>query len=131
MRLMILFTAAKVYGSRRASSRAASSLRKSTRGGLLLSFPSVAVQSAWGTVNWLNTVVSQPIFCIPDWNALAMFMLYGSLLLTMAFVFDEGTHCFVAVRFFSSTTNPGPYQGSDGSPLKMLVIPRCCTKSTF
>ncbi len=60
-----------------------------------------------------------------------MFRLYGSLLLTMAIVFDEGTHCFVAMRFFSSTTNPGPYQVSDGSPWKMLVIPRCLTKSTL
>src|SRR5689334_18743624 len=100
-------------------------------GGLLRIFTSVAVQSACGTVNWLKSVDFHPIFCIPDWNALAMYRLYGSLLVTMAIVLDDGTHCLLAMSFCSSTTNPGPYQVSDGSPWKMFVIPRCLTKSTL
>src|SRR5689334_6298611 len=100
-------------------------------GGLLRIFTSVAVQSACGTVNWLNRLVFQPILVMPDWNALAMFRLYGSLLVTMDMVFDDGTQRLAAMRFCSRTTKPGPYQVSDGSPWKMLVIPCCLTKSTF
>src|SRR5215470_7602089 len=91
-------------------------------GGLLRIFTSVAVQSACGTVNCWNIVA---------WKALEMFRLYGSLLETMAIVLDEGTHCLVAIRFLSKTTKPGPYQVSDGSPWKILVIPCCLTKSTL
>src|SRR5579859_372088 len=100
-------------------------------GGLLRIFTSVAVQSAWGTVNCWNVVVFQPIFFIPAWKALAMFKLYGSLLVTIAIVFADGTHCLLEIRRSSSTTKPGPYQVSDGSPWKMLVNPRCLTKSTL
>ncbi|SRR6266571_5232800 len=100
-------------------------------GGLPRIFTSVAVQSACGTVNWLNRFVVQPILVIPDWNAFAMFRLYGSLLVTIAIVLDDGTHRLVAMRFCSSTTKPGPYHVSDGSPWKILVMPCCLTKSTL
>src|SRR5262252_817307 len=100
-------------------------------GGLLRIFTSVAVQSACGIVNCWNKVVRQPIFFMPAWNELAIFRLYGSLLVTMAIVLDDGTHRFVAMRFSSSTVKPGPYQVSDGSPWKILVIPCCLTKSTL
>src|ERR1700746_2101375 len=92
-------------------------------GGLLRMLTSVAVQSACGTVNWLKELVFQPILVIPDWNALAMFRLYGSLLVTIDIVFEDGTQRLVAIRFRRRTTKPGPYQASDGSPWKMYGIP--------
>ena len=91
----------------------------------------MALQSACGTVNCWNIVLFQPSFCIEDWNVLAMFRLYGSLLVTIAIVFDDGVHAFLAMRSWISVTKPGPYQVSDGSPWKMFLNPFCFTKSTL